>query len=63
LNKPYKSKRSPDHHFHILDFNGGFTSTAGARDLIGKLLQKKPEERLPLDKVVMHPWVLANAAQ
>lgn len=28
------------------------------RDLIGKLLKKNPEERLPLDDVLKHPWVM-----
>lgn len=29
----------------------------GARDLIGKLLKQKSEERIPLDEVMKHPWV------
>ncbi|GAA95065.1 uncharacterized protein L969DRAFT_89370 [Mixia osmundae IAM 14324] len=28
-----------------------------ARDLIGKLLQYRPEDRLPLHKVAVHPWI------
>jgi len=35
--------------------------TEGARDLISKLLQKKPDERLPLPEVLKHPWILENA--
>lgn len=31
-----------------------------AKDLIGKLLKKEPEQRLPLDKVLEHPWILAH---
>jgi len=34
---------------------------AGARDLISKLLKKKPEDRLALTEVLKHPWILENA--
>jgi len=34
---------------------------AGARDLINKLLKKKPEDRLALKEVLKHPWILENA--
>ncbi len=30
----------------------------GARDLITKLLRRKPTDRLPLDQVISHPWVV-----
>merc|ERR1719223_391967 len=30
----------------------------GVRDLVQRLLQEEPRERLPLDKVLQHPWVL-----
>ncbi|WAR13206.1 AURAA-like protein [Mya arenaria] len=32
----------------------------GARDLIGKLLKHNPKERLPLEQVLVHPWITAN---
>ncbi len=32
----------------------------GARDLSGKLLQRKPENRLPLEKVFEHPWIVEH---
>ncbi|MEE6514154.1 hypothetical protein FKM82_022165 [Ascaphus truei] len=32
----------------------------GAKDLIGKLLQKTPSKRLALEEVLTHPWVLEN---
>ncbi|XP_066928080.1 aurora kinase C-like isoform X1 [Clytia hemisphaerica] len=35
--------------------------SAGARDLINKLLKKKPEDRLALKEVLKHPWILENA--
>jgi len=31
--------------------------TPGARDVISKLLQHKPADRMPLDKVLAHPWI------
>ncbi|XP_022121262.2 serine/threonine-protein kinase Aurora-2 [Pieris rapae] len=34
-----------------------------ARDLIGKLLVIKPEDRLPLAKVLKHPWIVQNAPE
>mmetsp|Transcript_100491 Transcript_100491/g.199573 ORF Transcript_100491/g.199573 Transcript_100491/m.199573 type:complete len:688 (-) Transcript_100491:346-2409(-) len=34
----------------------------GVRDLVGRLLQKDPEERLPLDRVLRHSWVVAGSA-
>ena len=33
----------------------------GAKDLIRRLLVKEPELRMPLSKVVEHPWIAANA--
>lgn len=35
----------------------------GAKDLIGKLLRVRPEERLPLQMVLKHQWVLENAPE
>lgn len=32
-----------------------------AADLIGRLLVKKPSERLPLSDVLRHPWIVKNA--
>lgn len=34
--------------------------SAGAQDLIGKLLQKHPTKRLPLQMVQRHPWMVAQ---
>eukprot|EP00243_Klebsormidium_subtile_P013813 TRINITY_DN9388_c0_g1_i1.p1 TRINITY_DN9388_c0_g1~~TRINITY_DN9388_c0_g1_i1.p1 ORF type:complete len:347 (+),score=92.39 TRINITY_DN9388_c0_g1_i1:560-1600(+) len=33
----------------------------GAKDLITKLLIKDPKQRMPLQQVLQHPWILANA--
>jgi serine/threonine protein kinase len=35
----------------------------GARDLIAKLLQKKPENRMPLLKVMEHPWIVEHTSK
>ncbi len=32
-----------------------------AQDLIAKLLVKEPSQRLPLDRIPTHPWILKNA--
>ncbi|GFO26191.1 Aurora kinase a-a [Plakobranchus ocellatus] len=37
----------------------GFIS-AGAKDLISKLLRHDPKARLPLTEVLQHPWVVEN---
>jgi len=34
-----------------------------ATDFIRKLLTKKPSERLTLEQVLNHPWILSNVAQ
>eukprot|EP00898_Chlorokybus_atmophyticus_P006789 jgi/Chlat1/7110/Chrsp57S06794 len=35
--------------------------SADAKNLIVKLLAKDPKQRLPLAKVLQHPWIVANA--
>lgn len=34
-----------------------------AKDLISKLLQKEPANRLPLAEIAGHPWIIRNAGQ
>lgn len=34
-----------------------------AKDLIGKLLRVRPQERLPLAMILKHPWILENAPE
>eukprot|EP00887_Chlorella_sp_A99_P006134 scaffold22.g6134.t1 len=43
-----------------LRFPGTPPISDGAKDLIRKLLVKNPQQRLPLDKVLEHPWIKAN---
>ena len=33
----------------------------GVKDLISRLLRKEPRERLPLEQVLTHPWIVAHA--
>lgn len=35
----------------------------GAKNFISKLLVAKPEERMPLQAVKTHPWIVANTPQ
>ncbi|KAK6203307.1 uncharacterized protein RJT21DRAFT_113215 [Scheffersomyces amazonensis] len=50
-NRTYKRIVKIDLNFpHYIDYE--------ARDLITKLLQKNPRLRLPLNKVLEHPWIL-----
>eukprot|EP00891_Asterochloris_glomerata_P000429 jgi/Astpho2/429/fgenesh1_pg.00011_%23_26_t len=44
-----------------LVFPGRFKVSDGAKDLIAKLLQKKPSDRLTLEGVLQHPWILEHA--
>ncbi len=34
-----------------------------AEDLVRKLLQKRPEDRISLREVLSHPWIVKNAAE
>ena len=36
---------------------------SGARDLITKLLQKEPENWLPLQKVMEHFWIVEHTSK
>lgn len=35
--------------------------SSGAKDLIAKLLKRKPKDRLPLVQVLEHPWIVQNS--
>ena len=38
-----------------------FIIIIGAKDLIAKLLRRKPKDRLPLVQVMEHPWIVQNS--
>lgn len=37
--------------------------SAGAKDLIGRLLKHNPMHRLPIQGVLTHPWVVENSTK
>ena len=47
----------------IVNGQNVFISFIGARDLIRKLLQKTPANRLPLEEVKTHPWIVAMTSK
>lgn len=63
---PFERPSHQDTHRAILMVNyrippGSMSDMAA--DLIGRLLVRKPEERLPLKQVLMHPWITMNAPE
>ncbi|PRW56777.1 Serine threonine- kinase Aurora-1 [Chlorella sorokiniana] len=44
-----------------LKFPASPARSDGAKDLIRKLLVKNPKDRMPLEQVLQHPWITANA--
>jgi len=60
---PFESKSQNDTYRLICGVIIKFPEfvTEGAKELIRALLQRKPNDRLPLASVLVHPWVQANA--
>jgi len=60
---PFESATQEETHTKVMNLNYLFPSfvTAGARDLIQKLLQLDPTKRVTLKDVKTHPWIQANA--
>merc|ERR1712109_145536 len=56
---PFETASHPETYQRIINVDLKFPAyvTAGAQDLIRKLLQKKPASRLPLEDVKKHPWI------
>ncbi|KAI7841735.1 hypothetical protein COHA_004601 [Chlorella ohadii] len=44
-----------------LKFPASPARSDGAKDLIRRLLVKNPKDRMPLEQVLQHPWITANA--
>jgi len=59
---PFASPAQEETYRRILEATPTFPDglSGGARDLVGRLLQRDPEERLPPGEVVVHPWVRHN---
>ncbi|KAL4441525.1 hypothetical protein ABPG77_002029 [Micractinium sp. CCAP 211/92] len=62
---PFEAAGHSDTYKRILRVDLRFPAeparSSGARDLIKRLLVKKPADRLPLEQVLQHPWIQANA--
>nr|XP_033781478.1 aurora kinase B isoform X2 [Geotrypetes seraphini] len=56
---PFESPTQSETYQRIVKVNLKFppTMSEGAKDLISKLLQYNPAQRLVLEKVLVHPWV------
>ncbi|XP_065064586.1 aurora kinase C-like [Rhopilema esculentum] len=61
---PFETKTHNDTYKLITEVKYKFPEHVSlpARDLIKKLLQHDPSDRLPLDEVLRHPWIRNNAA-
>ncbi|CAM6044470.1 unnamed protein product [Sphagnum compactum] len=62
---PFEAKKHSDTYKRIVRVDLRFPSkpviSAAAKDLICQLLVKDSSQRLPLQKVVSHPWIVNNA--
>lgn len=62
---PFEAAGHSETYKRILRVDLKFPATpqvsAGAQDLIRKLLVRTPSERLPLSKMLEHPWIQENA--
>nr|CAB3224784.1 aurora kinase [Phallusia mammillata] len=60
---PFESQSNQDTYKRITQLQYTFPPhvSDGAKDLIRKLLQRNPRHRLPLDDVMAHEWIKANA--
>jgi len=56
---PFETASHQETYQRIINVDLKFPShvTSGAQDLMRKLLQKTPANRLPLDQVMKHPWI------
>lgn len=60
---PFESQSNNDTYRKIVSCHVPFPNyvSDGARDLVLKLLQKAPSDRLALKDVRRHPWILEHA--
>ena len=56
---PFESETDQDTYKRIINIDLRFPShvSGPARDLVTRLLRKSPEQRLPLEDVLRHPWI------
>jgi len=64
-NPPFESEHTKDTYKKIsrVDLNFPSTMSEDAKDLISKLLVHDPKERLSLDGVLKHKWILDNVPE
>lgn len=64
---PFEAAGHSDTYKRILKVDLKFPASVplseGAKDLISKLLVRQPSQRLSLDGVLRHPWILEHAGQ
>jgi aurora kinase A len=61
---PFEARNTQDTYKRIVHVKYNFPSYVSdeARDLISRLLKREPSERLPLDQVMVHPWILKHVS-
>lgn len=61
-NPPFETESNSETYRRItrVDIRYPAYVTPGARDLISSLLRHDPRDRLPLDKVMTHPWIVEH---
>ncbi|XP_076322388.1 aurora kinase C-like [Tachypleus tridentatus] len=59
---PFEMENVNDTYRRIIKVDLHFPShvSEGAKDLIRKLLRRNSQERLPLEEILLHPWIVAN---
>ncbi|KAM4612543.1 aurora kinase A [Polymixia lowei] len=62
---PFETKSHEDTYRKIsrVEFSYPTHVSAGARDLIGRLLKHNPMHRLPIEGVLSHPWVVEHSTK
>uniref|UniRef100_T1J277 Aurora kinase n=1 Tax=Strigamia maritima TaxID=126957 RepID=T1J277_STRMM len=60
---PFESETHKDTYARIKRVDIRFPPyvTEGARDFISKMLRREPAQRMPLDGVLAHPWIVASS--
>lgn len=56
----HMSKQMTKRKIAEVDFSFPEGVPADARDLISKLLRKRPQERISLEEIMKHPWIVRN---
>ena len=61
---PFEAEGHSETYKRILRVDLNFPShvSRSARDMISALLVKEPRHRLPLRKLLEHPWIVENAS-